>query len=101
MSRATGPCRLAAYRIPNRFAFQGTISQDEALIEVDIELLEATAGGLPVGTRFNFYYVLQRADPDRAQEDDRDCKEIRYRLQNVANPFGSSMGMVRVPYCVQ
>lgn len=85
---------------PTRFRFGGNITGDEVLLEVDLELLEASEGGFPAGTHFNFYYVLQRARAD-AQGDDGDCERIEYRLQSVPNPFGGSMGMVRVPECIR
>jgi hypothetical protein len=48
---------------PYRFRCGGKISKSEALVETDLELLQASDGGLPTGTRSNFYYVLQRPDP--------------------------------------
>lgn len=85
---------------PMRFQFDGKITRDEALLEVDLELLEGSDGGFPPGTHFTFYYVLQRARAD-AEDEVGNCDRIEYRLQNVPNLFDGSMGMVRVPECIR
>lgn len=97
---------------PHRFRFGGTMTKEQALLEVDLELLKSSEGGFPPGTHFVFDYRLERrvaaADDESEREshgsesdDAGDCKRVEYRLKSVPNPFGGSMGLVRVPECIR
>jgi hypothetical protein len=96
---------------PKLFKFDGRVTQRHIDLKVELELLEESKGGLPAGTRFLFDYRLNRkvmavADQTKSEQTKREqtgdggCKRIEYRLKNVPNPFGSAMGLVRVPYCI-
>lgn len=85
----------------NRMMMDGQFTGDDLKVLVEIEPMTTTAGGYPVGTRFSFLYELRHFRERKAGSGPADgkCREIVYRLKLVPNPFGGTMGMVRVPEC--
>lgn len=87
----------------NRMTIEGDIDKRKLDLYFEIELLQASAGGFPAGTRFEFSYELWRPfERPKGQQGDTPkggCREVVYRNKLVPNLSGGAMGMVRVPEC--
>jgi hypothetical protein len=104
---------------PHRMTFNGQVTGQRFDLLVDLELLEATRNGLPVGTKVALRYDLhsipadEEARPRTARRTDtskpaaeantnreeRPCKRTIWQARNVAD-FSGGMQMVQVPVCV-
>lgn len=87
----------------NRMSIEGRIDRRRLDLFFEIELVAASGGGFPAGTRFQFRYDLWRPFERPAGQAGRTpeggCREVVYRNKLVPNLSGGAMGMVRVPEC--
>jgi len=94
---------------PNRYRYDGFVSEEKFDLEVKHELLEGSEKGLPPGTKVIYRYTLRREGNENASgtvtpeegKGDRECKRIVWQMRNVANISGGPMIMTRVPVCVE
>ena len=87
-----------------RMSIEGTMTRRRLDLFFEVELMAATGGGFPAGTRFQFRYELWRPfsrpeGQDRGETPAGGCREVVYRNKLVPNLSGGAMGMVRVPEC--
>jgi len=86
--------------------YGGQVTAGSLLLETEITLIAANPHGLEAGTFFVFTHDLERereaeaAPPAQAGEALDDCARVVWRLRNVPNLSGGSMGLVQVPVCV-
>jgi hypothetical protein len=94
---------------PNRYRFNGVLSEGKFDLKVEHELLAGSKQGLPPRTKFVFSYDLRREagtkdasapGSEKKTVGDRRCKRTIWQMRNVANMGGGPMIMVRVPQCV-
>lgn len=100
---ADGTIRGGGTADGNAMSIEGSIDQRRLDLFFEIELLAASDGGFPAGTRFQFRYDLWRPFKRPPGQDgptpEGGCREVVYRNKLVPNLSGGAMGMVRVPEC--
>lgn len=90
--------------------FDGRVTPTGFDLDVEVTLAQASAKGLPAGTRFVFAYRLRRDPTDSASstagraDADADgqapCRRFVWRVRNIADFSGGPMQMIQVPECV-
>lgn len=94
---------------PNRYRYDGFVSEERFNLEVEHELLEENERGVPSGAKVTYRYALSREVNENAngtvapeeENGDRECRRTVWQTRNVANLSGGPMIMVRVPVCVE
>lgn len=83
-------------------SFDGTYSDNDLELLVEITVPRSTSGGFAAGTQFQFKYDLRHFPPSARRSGGSaagGCKEVVYRLKLTPNLFGSGLSSVRVPEC--